>query len=82
MSDLWFKRKKYGWGWTPTNFKGWLVVSIYIIFVTACISLDIAERLGVYSTVFIVVASTLALISICYKKGPKPHWQWFQEPKN
>ncbi len=22
-SEIWFKRKTYGWGWTPANAKGW-----------------------------------------------------------
>jgi hypothetical protein len=23
---LWFRAKRYGWGWTPTSWQGWLVM--------------------------------------------------------
>jgi hypothetical protein len=29
----WFVRKKYGWGWTPASWQGWLLIALYILFV-------------------------------------------------
>ncbi len=30
MSDkLWFKAKKFGWGWTPCSWEGWTVTGLY-----------------------------------------------------
>jgi len=26
---LWFKAKRYGWGWTPACWQGWLVLGVY-----------------------------------------------------
>ena len=31
----WFKRKLYGWGWTPARWQGWVVLVVYIIGVMA-----------------------------------------------
>ena len=77
---FWFKRKLYGWGWTPVTWQGWLVILGFIAilvfdaFRTAAplSSTDIPPiafllRLALYVTV---------LIAICYKKGEKPKWQW------
>lgn len=27
----WFKRKPFGWGWTPVKWQGWLVILVYIV---------------------------------------------------
>ncbi len=28
---LWFKRKLYGWGWTPATWQGWAVIGIFLV---------------------------------------------------
>lgn len=33
MADVWFKKKKFGWGYTPCSREGWVVVVIYILLV-------------------------------------------------
>jgi hypothetical protein len=27
---LWFKAKRYGWGWTPVTWQGWVAVLVYV----------------------------------------------------
>ena len=27
----WFKRKLYGWGWTPATWQGWLVLAVFVV---------------------------------------------------
>ena len=29
--NLWFRRKKYGWGWTPSTWQGWTVVGFILL---------------------------------------------------
>jgi hypothetical protein len=29
----WFGRKKFGWGWGPASWQGWLVVTAYVAFI-------------------------------------------------
>ncbi|MEI7765217.1 MAG: hypothetical protein WCI93_01380 [bacterium] len=70
---IWFRRKRYGWGWTPATGQGWLVIFLWALFFTiAMLNID-HEWL---KNCFFVILSTLFLIYICYKKGEKPRWQW------
>lgn len=76
---LWFKRKTYGFGWTPVTWEGWLVILIYIAVIFMyeyyihSVEPDGNFLVGV---VFPVIIFTSILIAICYKKGEKPKWQW------
>lgn len=84
---LWFKARKYGWGWTPITWQGWMLVVGYVVLVTAlAISLlpHAGEELGVvYITTFglFLVSLTSFLIGISYRKGEPPSWQWGDKPK-
>ncbi len=79
MKKLWFKRKLYGWGWTPSTWEGWLVIFGYIGFL-ALIVKDITAKpetppdLSNFPPSIIVL--TALLIITCYLKGEKPRWQW------
>jgi trehalose-6-phosphate synthase len=33
IQDPWFKPKTIGWGWVPANYKGWLVILAFVIFI-------------------------------------------------
>ncbi len=65
--NLWFKRKIYGWGWTPVKWQGWIVILAYIFIIIATIPRE--DFLS-------IIIATILLIFICYKKGEKPRWQW------
>lgn len=72
-NKIWFRRKLYGWGWTPTTWEGWLVVLIWAIIFTSLMSKMDHEGL---KNIFFAIVFTALLIFICYKKGEKPRWQW------
>ncbi len=76
---LWFKRKTYGWGWTPETWQGWLVTFLYVGLVAA-FSLTIDENSPNSETAFTfglpVLFLTVTFIWIAYTKGEKPKWQW------
>lgn len=79
--NIWFKRKKYGWGWTPANAKGWIVSIIYL---AALVSYSILSELGYLSFsamtfILLAVPLTVGFIAICYFKGEKPEWRWGQK---
>ena len=78
-NHYWFKRKLYGWGWTPVTWQGWTLTLAYVILVIA-FALTIDERSPAREVVFTFVLPvtllTFALLRICYKKGEKPRWQW------
>ena len=73
MEKLWFKRKSYGWGWTPCTWQGWVIVLVWVIFFSTAIVLFDHEGL---KNILFIILSTGLLIYICYKKGEKPKWQW------
>ena len=75
----WFKRKLYGWGWTPATWQGWSVLFLYSVLVLAfAATLDEQSpaREVVFTFVLPVVLLTILLLRICYKTGERPKWQW------
>lgn len=80
---IWFKRKLYGWGWTPATWEGWIVTLVYFVLILILV-LNIGESIpgnpdsGSNFLVFgfPVLALSLLFIYIAYKKGEKPRWQW------
>jgi hypothetical protein len=79
----WFKRKLYGWGWTPATWQGWSITLFYI-FLIILFSLTIDETSPgneiIFTFVLPVLFLTATFIRVAYKKGEKPRWQW--GPKN
>lgn len=78
-SNLWFKRKSYGWGWVPVSWQGYVVTIVYIVLMITfpCINFREAPDGNLFvGFVFPFVIFTSILIYICYKKGEKPAWQW------
>jgi hypothetical protein len=81
----WFKRKLYGWGWTPVKWQGWVVVLASValivwngIYFAEAVKATGQEPTNAVLTWFFVrmVLIVAVLIIICYKKGEKPKWQW------
>ena len=76
--DIWFKNKSYGWGWTPSNAKGWVVLLIYVALMATYPQLckqGVCEFSLMLFLGIVFILST-ALIAICYAKGEKPEWRW------
>ncbi|MDD9952702.1 MAG: hypothetical protein OXR66_00010 [Candidatus Woesearchaeota archaeon] len=75
MKEKWFRRKTYGWGWTPARWQGWAVVFGFVI----CLGY-VAHRYppaegpaNFLQTVILLVA---VLLLICYKTGEPPRWSF------
>ncbi len=75
---LWFKRKLFGWGWTPALWQGWVVLGVAILLlVWAGAGLPLVPTQKELGWFFIKIIGIVAvLIAICYKKGEKPKWMW------
>lgn len=81
----WFKRKLFGWGWTPARWQGWIVT----IGVVAAVVLNVVRlepRLNQGEAVpelFIETAAlVIVLILIAFKTGEPPRWMWGFPKKN
>ena len=76
----WFKRKLYGWGWTPATWQGWVIVGVYVfILVLLFKSIDKTSHSGSDTLIAFAIPfliETAVLVIICYIKGEKPKWQW------
>lgn len=79
----WFKAKLYGWGWTPATWQGWCVILVYIVLVLVLVisrekdipgNPDSGSNFLTFAVPVIVL--TVLLVSVAYKKGEKPRWQW------
>ncbi len=71
----WFKRKLYGWGWTPVTWQGWLVILIGVAFFVAGMYVaetDDAPGAAVLGFVIMIVL----IVSFGFWKGERPRWQW------
>ena len=73
MKELWFKRKTYGWGWTPASKEGWIVTIVTTLMIIR-FAMD-AETNPLKSMIYIFL-TIIVLIIISYKTGEKPEWRW------
>ncbi|MFA5131898.1 MAG: hypothetical protein WC444_01065 [Candidatus Paceibacterota bacterium] len=76
---LWFKRKLYGWGWTPATWQGWLAIFVYVellVGLSLIVDKNAPAREVLFTFIVPVALLTAGLIRICYVKGDKPKWQW------
>jgi tagatose-1,6-bisphosphate aldolase len=80
MKQLWFKRKAYGWGWTPATWQGWVVVGGFLLILAA--NTYRLKSLGLDENTFAIHFATqtiifaIILIVISYLTGESPCWQW------
>lgn len=79
-NKLWFRRKTYGWGWTPITWEGWLVTLVVIvipILIKSTLKMMEFERTTQYFYAWASVPVLLmALTLVCFRFGEKPKWQW------
>ena len=79
---LWFRAKRFGWGWTPATKEGWLVLFVYIILFVLGEVLFIRRPAETQSAaamvpfLIYVAVITGVLLWISWKKGEKPRWRW------
>jgi hypothetical protein len=79
---FWFKRKRYGWGWVPVTWQGWLLIVteiLFLLFSSEVLLRDVPENtyqseVGIFLS--LVFLSIVVLIFISHQKGPKPKWRW------
>jgi len=77
----WFKRKRFGWGWVPVTWQGWLSTLIYILVLVGgsyWLLKDVPDN--TYSDevgYFLVLMSitTILFIKLASTKGPSGKWR-------
>lgn len=76
--ELWFKRRRYGYGWTPVTWQGWVTVVGFLAVVLIIAPLaEAAESDGVrWVYLNFIFAALMLLVGISLSKGPLPKWRW------
>jgi len=75
--ELWFKAKRFGWGWTPSNWRGWLVIILaFAIIGLFALNTDFENEFEIVKFFIKEGAVIGLLIWVCWKKGEKPRWRW------
>lgn len=79
-NTLWFRAKRFGWGWYPVSWQGWAIIVMYVFVIFANDVYLIRHESSIsdylmqfFPTAFIL---TVFLIIICYAFGEKPGWRW------
>ncbi|MCK9344869.1 MAG: hypothetical protein M0P64_01935 [Candidatus Pacebacteria bacterium] len=76
----WFKRKLYGWGWTPATREGWMATIgfvLVLVFLAATSDEPAATSLDAFMMLAApFVVATIIFLIVCYQKGESPRWQW------
>lgn len=85
--SYWFKRRRYGYGWVPTTWQGWLVFGILLAVILGGAWMirdtpqnELTDEVVVYLVA--VLVGVLALVFISIKKGPEPKWRWGRSDKD
>ncbi len=77
---LWFKAKRYGYGWYPSTWQGWFVMFVYIALLLYMFrNIDVVQHSGSDTLINFaprVIVLTIVLLIVCYLKGEKPGWRW------
>ena len=73
--EAWFKPKRFGYGATPSNWKGWAFVGLFILVVVAVVAVTIAKGLTAWLTILIILALTGAIIPFI-KAKTDGEWRW------
>ena len=78
---IWFRAKRYGYGWFPVTIEGWLVLFVFLVVFVAHTVFFTSQAVHPSSTeTFWFLVRTLVMVSIliwiCLKKGEKPGWRW------
>ncbi|WP_179402239.1 hypothetical protein [Burkholderia guangdongensis] len=73
---IWFRAKRYGWGWgLPVAWQGWVVLFVYALGIAAIVTwLPPEKSPGAFGIG--VLALSVVLVAICWMKGEKPKWRW------
>lgn len=77
---LWFRAKRFGYGWYPCTWQGWAILLMYVFAITADVvfmnnhSHSVSDMLMNWFPRFYIL--TVFLIIICDAKGEKATWRW------
>lgn len=82
MERYWFKAKRYGFGWYPASWEGWIVMLVWLIAFVRLVLLFMrhmrttGDIRNLYWYLPLAILITGALMYIAWLKGEPPRWRW------
>lgn len=91
QKELWFKAKRYGWGWYPVTWQGYLLTLgftlgyVFLMFsfmgwMGAALEAGGADYRGASLAILEFLGAfallTWGMIALCYRYGERPRWRW------
>jgi uncharacterized membrane protein len=77
---LWFKAKRYGFGWIPCSWEGWLVLIAFVLFqVWNFLRIDSMSHSNSDTLRPFIIQLALSLVVLSFImswKGEKFGWRW------
>jgi hypothetical protein len=80
-NKYYMKRRRYGWGFMPTSWQGWLFLALQLAvllvaatFLPAKPQQPTSSQLAKY--ILLVGLVVITIILVAFMVGPKPHWRW------
>jgi len=80
---MWFKAKRYGYGWYPATWEGWVVTLGYcalVLLPSAALSFVGPDHLAgtrfLVAFILYIVLLTAALLWVCVQHGEPARWRW------
>lgn len=83
----WFKRRRYGYGWLPVTWQGWLTIIVFLAVVFGGMVILKDTRHNEFSIevvwyLLLVFLDIVVVTFIARKKGPAPKWRWGKSDKD
>jgi len=73
--DKWFRPKRFGYGATPDNWKGWAFMVVYIAIVVVLSLMLIHAGTAAWLVILAVLALTVAIMPLI-KAKTDGEWRW------
>lgn len=75
----WFRRKLWGWGWTPATREGWAITLGFIAIIVG-LAFFFEKEINSGGDTRLFFATIIALITffiiVVWRTGEPPKWQW------
>ena len=74
----WFRRKLYGYGWTPARWQGWLLTLVYLAFIFGVLFASSPQHalIDPEEMAWPIIGATILFVVITWRTGEPPKWQW------
>jgi len=71
--EAWFRQKRYGYGFTPINWKGWLFLAAFLAAVWGMGVTLLSQHRALYLIGVVLSVAVLIVVGIAKTEG---EWRW------